>query len=191
MLDKRKKLIRIFNDLLDTIEEKPRRDGLLKTPERIADFYINILENRNMDIDALLEKSIFQENYDEMIVLKDIEYYSLCEHHLLPFFGKAHIAYIPDKNLIGISSIARVLEYYSNMLQVQERLTNQVADRLQKSLKPLGIAVILEGYHLCMMMRGVKKENAHLITSAMYGSFRKSTSTRMEFLEFYNRITKK
>lgn len=191
MENKKKELTDIFSRLLSVLENEPVRDGLKKTPERMADFYLQILENRRTNIDEILEKSIFQENYDEMIVLKDIEYYSLCEHHLLPFFGKAHIAYIPRGNLIGISSIAKVLEYYSNMLQIQERLTKQVADCLHKALQPLGIAVILEGYHLCMMMRGVKKENAHLITSAMYGSFRKSTSTRMEFLEFYNRITKK
>jgi GTP cyclohydrolase I len=191
MENKKKELTDIFSRLLSVLENEPVRDGLKKTPERMADFYLQILENRRTNIDEILEKSIFQENYDEMIVLKDIEYYSLCEHHLLPFFGKAHIAYIPRGNLIGISSIAKALEYYSNMLQIQERLTKQVADCLHKALQPLGIAVILEGYHLCMMMRGVKKENAHLITSAMYGSFRKSTSTRMEFLEFYNRITKK
>lgn len=187
----KKKLTGIFSELLSIIETEPERNGLKKTPERMADFYINLISNREKSIDEILEKSIFQENYDEMIVLKDIEYYSLCEHHLLPFYGKAHIAYIPKGNLIGISSLAKVLEYYSTMLQVQERLTKQVADCLKKALKPLGVAVILEGYHLCMMMRGVKKENAHLITSAMYGSFRNSTSTRMEFLEFYNRIAKK
>lgn len=191
MKNKKNKLIKIFKELISIIDESPDRNGLEKTPERMADFYMNLIKNRDNNIETILKDSIFPEQYDEMIVLKDIEYYSLCEHHLLPFYGKAHIAYIPKKNLIGISSLAKVLEYYSSMLQIQERLTKQVADCLQKSLSPLGVAVILEGYHLCMMMRGVKKENAHLITSAMYGSFRKSTSTRMEFLEFYNRVTKK
>lgn len=187
----KQKLKNIFKELLSLIDDDPERPCLIKTPDRMADFYLNLINNKKKCIDDILQKSIFQEDYDEMIVLRDIEYYSLCEHHLLPFFGKAHIAYIPRKNLIGISSIARVVEYYSNMLQIQERLTKQIADCLKKALNPLGVAVIIEGYHLCMMMRGVKKENSHLITSAMYGSFRKSTSTRMEFLEFYNRITKK
>lgn len=191
MDNKAQKIESLFQELLHLIEEHPEREGVRKTPQRAAEFFIDIMNTRATNIEEVLSRSIFAEDYDEMIVLKDIEYFSLCEHHLLPFYGKAHIAYIPKGKIIGVSSLVRVVEHYAKGLQIQERLTNQIADALQKALTPLGVAVIMEGFHLCMMMRGVKKVNSYLITSAMYGCFRKETRARMEFLEFYNRLVKK
>jgi GTP cyclohydrolase I len=169
-------------DILSNVGEDPNRQGLKRTPERVARMFDEILGGYWVDPYALVNDALFDIEYDEMVVVKDIEFFSMCEHHMLPFFGRAHVAYIPTDKVIGLSKIPRIVEMYGQRLQVQERLTRQIADLLNEVLKPQGVAVVIEGSHLCSMMRGVKKEHARMITSAMLGCFRKSEKTRNEFL---------
>ncbi|GBD93768.1 GTP cyclohydrolase 1 [bacterium BMS3Abin05] len=173
---------KLVYELLKKIGEDPDRKGLKYTPERVAKAYKYFMRGYRQNLKDILNGALFEEKYDEMVIVKNIDYYSMCEHHLLPFFGKAHVAYIPNGKIIGISKIPRIVDMYARRLQVQERMTTQIADALQGLLNPLGVAVVVEGQHLCMMMRGVEKQNSVMITSAMYGAFRNRTSTREEFL---------
>jgi len=168
-------------EIITGLGEDPDREGLLKTPERVAKAYQYLTHGYGMDPKAILESAIFEEDYSEMIVVKDIEIYSLCEHHMLPFFGKAHVAYIPNGRIVGLSKIPRVVDVFARRLQVQERLTIQVRDAIDEVLAPLGVAVVIEAQHLCMMMRGAEKQNSFTTTSAMSGEFHKSP-TRAEFM---------
>lgn len=168
--------------ILTAVGEDPDRDGLLGTPDRIARMYDEILAGYHTDPYQLLNNALFDVEYDEMIIVKDIEFFSLCEHHMLPFFGRAHVAYIPNKKVIGLSKIPRIVEMYARRLQIQERMTRQIADLIQEILKPQGVAVVIEGSHLCSMMRGVKKEHARMVTSTMLGAFRTASKTRSEFM---------
>jgi len=173
----------IIRDLLIKIGEDPDREGLQKTPERFEKSITFLTQGYRQDPREVLRSAIFHEQYDEMVTVKDIDIFSMCEHHMLPFFGKCHVAYMPRKNIVGLSKIARVVELYARRLQVQERLTQEIATALMDTLKPFGVAVVVEAFHLCMMMRGVEKQNAKAVTSAMLGVFRTRESTRMEFLE--------
>jgi len=173
-------------EILKAIGEDPTREGLLRTPERVAHAYQEILGGYEIDPVKLINGALFTVDYDEMVIVKDIEYYSLCEHHMLPFFGKAHVAYIPRGEVIGLSKIPRIVDMFAHRLQVQERMTQQIAEFIQNAVNPWGVGVVIEGQHLCMMMRGIKKEQAKMTTSAMLGGFRKRLETRMEFL---NRIS--
>jgi GTP cyclohydrolase I len=168
--------------ILNEIGENPEREGLIKTPERVAKAYEFLTNGYSKDVDTVINGAIFEEKYDEMVIVKDIDFYSLCEHHMLPFFGKIHVAYIPNGKIVGLSKIPRLVDMFSRRLQVQERLTRQVADVLQEKLQPKGVAVVAEGYHMCMMMRGVQKQNSITTTSGFRGQFEKS-ETRNEFLK--------
>ncbi|HPN37665.1 MAG TPA: GTP cyclohydrolase I FolE [Melioribacteraceae bacterium] len=168
--------------LLTEVGEDPKREGLVKTPNRVAKAYEYLTSGYRTDIETLINGAVFEEKYDEMVIVKDIDFYSMCEHHMLPFFGKMHVAYIPNGKIIGLSKIPRIIDVYARRLQVQERLTQQVAETLEKYLQPRGVAVVAEGYHMCMMMRGVEKQNSVTTTSAMLGIFKDTTKTRMEFL---------
>jgi GTP cyclohydrolase I len=170
-----------ISSIITSLGEDAQREGLLKTPERVAKAYQFLTQGYQLDAKKILEGAIFQENRREMIIVKDIEIYSLCEHHMLPFFGRAHVAYIPDGNIVGLSKIARVVDVFARRLQVQERLTVQIRDCIQEALKPLGVAVVIEAKHLCMMMRGVQKQNSVTTTSAFTGEFEKQP-TRSEFI---------
>ena len=171
--------------MLDEVGEDPKREGLVRTPERVAKAMGFLTSGYEMDVKAVVNKAIFTVDYSEMVIVKDIDFYSLCEHHLLPFFGKCHVAYLPRGRVIGLSKIPRLVEMFSRRLQVQERLTNQIAETISEVLDPLGVAVVMEGTHLCMLMRGVEKQNAFAVTSAMLGGFRNDARTRMEFLELW------
>ena len=173
----------LIRDLLAKIGEDPDREGLKKTPERFDKAIRFLTSGYRQDPREVLQRAIFHESYDEMVIVKDLDVFSLCEHHILPFFGKCHVAYIPKKNIVGLSKIARVVELYSHRLQVQERLTQEIATAIMDTLQPHGVAVVLEAFHLCMMMRGVEKQNSKAVTSAMLGVFRTRQSTRMEFME--------
>src|SRR4030095_17038613 len=175
-------LIDNYREALGLLGENPEREGLLKTPERIAKAMQYMTQGYQLDARAILSSAKFHEEISEMIVVKDIELYSMCEHHMLPFFGKAHVAYIPNGYITGLSKIARVVDVYARRLQVQERLTTQILDAIKETLKPLGVAVVIEASHLCMMMRGVQKQNSVTTTSAFFGEFEKN-STRSEFLK--------
>ncbi|PIV26511.1 MAG: GTP cyclohydrolase I FolE [Anaerolineae bacterium CG03_land_8_20_14_0_80_58_20] len=168
--------------LLKALGENPERDGLKNTPRRVARMYSELLAGYHMDPVAMINGALFEVKYDEMVIVRDIEFYSLCEHHMLPFMGRVHVAYIPDGKVLGISKIPRVVDMYARRLQVQERMTRQIADFLHDLLKPQGVAVVVEALHLCMMMRGVKKHDARMTTSAMHGAFRANLATREEFL---------
>jgi GTP cyclohydrolase I len=172
-----------YQNILQLLGEDPQREGLLKTPERMAKAMQFITQGYDQDAIAILNSARFEESVSEMVVVKNIELYSMCEHHLLPFFGKAHIAYIPNGYITGLSKLARVVDVYARRLQVQERLTTQVLDAIQESLNPLGVAVVIEARHLCMMMRGVSKQNSVTTTSAFHGEFLNNTRTRNEFLK--------
>jgi GTP cyclohydrolase IA len=174
-------LIDNYKEVIKLIGENPEREGLLKTPERLAKAMQFATQGYGQDANAILNSAKFHEEISEMIIVKDIELYSLCEHHMLPFFGKAHIAYIPNGWITGLSKLARVVDVYSRRLQVQERLTTQILDAIKDSLNPLGVAVVIEAAHLCMMLRGVQKQNSVTTTSAFYGEFEKQT-TRNEFI---------
>jgi len=174
------------SQILQAIGEDPAREGLVRTPERVARAYQEILGGYQTDPVQLVNGALFNVDYDEMVIVKDIEYYSLCEHHMLPFFGKAHVAYVPKGRVIGLSKIPRIVDMFAHRLQVQERMTQQIAEFIQEVINPWGVGVVIEGQHLCMMMRGIKKEQAKMTTSAMLGGFRKRLETRMEFL---NRIS--
>ena len=171
-----------YKNIISELGEDTEREGLLKTPERIAKAMLYLTQGYNMDANAILESAKFHENVSEMVIVKDIELYSMCEHHMLPFYGKAHVAYIPNGYITGLSKIARVVEVYSRRLQVQERLTEQILNAIKESLNPLGVAVVIEASHLCMMMRGVSKQNSVTTTSAFFGAFEKN-ETRSEFLK--------
>jgi len=169
--------------LLLEIGENPNREGLLNTPHRVAKTWDYLSKGYKQDISTLINNAVFKEEYDQMVLVKDIEFYSMCEHHLLPFFGYAHVAYIPNGKIIGLSKIPRILDMFARRLQVQERMTQEVADMLNETLNPKGVAVILEAQHMCMQMRGVEKKNSYMSTSAMHGIFRDDDKTRKEFLD--------
>ncbi|MFH1184274.1 MAG: GTP cyclohydrolase I FolE [Chloroflexota bacterium] len=170
-------------ELLRTLGERPDREGLKNTPKRVARMYAELLSGYHTDPDRIVNGAVFNITYDEMVIVRDIEFYSLCEHHLLPFIGRAHVAYMPAGKVIGISKIPRIVDLYARRLQVQERMTRQIADELNRLLSPNGVAVVVEALHLCMMMRGVKKHDARMTTSAMQGGFRTNMATRQEFLD--------
>ncbi len=169
--------------LLREIGEDPKREGLERTPERVEKAYQVLTSGYRKSVDDIINNAVFEEQYDQMVIVKDIDFYSLCEHHLLPFFGKAHVAYIPNGRLIGLSKIPRIVELFARRLQLQERMTNQIADCLEQAVAPSGVAVVIEGFHLCMAMRGVEKQNAYMTTSAVLGDFREDRATRSEFLD--------
>ena len=169
--------------VLTEIGEDPTREGLVRTPDRVAKAVEFLTSGYDADIDTVVNEALFTVDYSEMVIVKDIDFYSVCEHHLLPFFGKCHVAYLPRNRVIGLSKIPRIVEVFSRRLQVQERLTNQVAETLSRILDPLGVGVVVEATHLCMLMRGVEKQNSFAVTSAMLGGFRDDARTRMEFLE--------
>ena len=179
---RKKSLDLTIKDLLEQIGEDPDREGLLKTPERVAKAWEFMTKGYHQDVEQVLNKAVFKEKYDEMVIVKDIDFYSMCEHHLLPFFGKVQVAYIPNGKIVGLSKIPRIVEIFSRRLQVQERMTQQIAETLFNALQPNGVGVIVEAKHLCMMMRGVEKQNSAATTSAMLGSFRDDERTRAEFL---------
>ncbi len=173
--------------LLRAIGEDPQREGLRRTPQRIARMYAELTAGYRVDPVALVNDALFEVRYDEMVIVRDIEFYSLCEHHLLPFLGRAHVAYLPNGKVLGLSKIPRIVDMFARRLQVQERLTRQIADFLRDLLHPLGVGVVVEALHLCTMMRGVQKHNARMTTSAMHGAFRANLATRQEFLENISR----
>ena len=176
------KLQDLYKSVIEQLGENPAREGLLKTPERVAKAMKFLTNGYDQDPDAIIESAIFHEEYSEMVLVKDIEVYSMCEHHMLPFFGKAHIAYIPDGKIVGLSKIPRVVDAYSRRLQVQERLTIEIRDCIQRTLAPKGVAVVIECAHMCMQMRGVQKQNSVTTTSAFTGLFMTNDATRREFI---------
>ena len=178
---------RIIRELLAEIGEDPKREGLLKTPERVAKMYQFLTKGYHEDVNKVLNKAVFTERYAEMVIVRDIDFFSLCEHHLVPFYGKCHIAYIPNGKIIGLSKMPRIVEVFARRLQVQERLTQQIADTLFAHLKPQGVGVVVEARHLCMMMRGVEQHDSVATTSAMLGTFRDDVKTRTEFLTLLRR----
>jgi GTP cyclohydrolase I len=178
-----KKLEESVVNILAEIGEDPKREGLIRTPNRVAKAYKFLTKGYSEDIEKLLNNAIFNEHYDEMVIVKDIDFYSLCEHHLLPFFGKCHIAYIPNGKIVGLSKLPRMVEMFSRRLQVQERMTREIGDMINKVLEPKGVAVVTEASHLCMMMRGVEKQNSVATASAMLGRFKSDEKTRTEFLK--------
>jgi GTP cyclohydrolase I len=173
----------LIRKLLEALGEDPDREGLVNTPRRVDQALTFLTSGYRADVDVVLNGALFSVDYSEMVIVKDIDFYSLCEHHLLPFFGRCHIAYIPNKRVIGLSKIPRLVDVFSRRLQIQERMTNQIADTIMDKVSPLGVAVVVEATHLCMAMRGVERQNSFAITSAMLGAFRNNTRTRMEFLE--------
>jgi GTP cyclohydrolase IA len=173
----------LIRQLLVALGEDPAREGLVRTPHRVDKALRFLTSGYAADIDQVLNNALFTVDYSEMVIVRDIDFYSLCEHHLLPFFGKCHVAYIPQHHVIGLSKIPRLVDVFARRLQVQERMTNQIAETIRQKIDPLGVAVVCEGTHLCMSMRGVEKQNSFAVTSAMLGSFRENTRTRMEFLE--------
>ncbi len=175
--------------ILQAVGESPTREGLERTPHRVAKMYDEILAGYNIDPIALVNDALFDVEYDEMIIVKDIEYFSLCEHHMLPFYGRAHVAYIPGEKIIGLSKIPRIVDMFARRLQVQERMTRQIAELIDEILRPQGVAVVVEGAHMCSMMRGVKKEHPRMVTSTMLGSFKTNPMTRNEFMDHLRRPT--
>src|SRR5687767_1743205 len=173
----------LIRRLLAELGEDPAREGLLRTPKRVEKSLAFLTSGYRANIDEVLNDALFTVDYNEMVIVKDIDFYSLCEHHLLPFFGKCHIAYIPNTRVIGLSKIPRLVDVFARRLQIQERMTNQIAETIREKIDPVGVAVVCEGTHLCMSMRGVEKQNSCAVTSAMLGSFRDNARTRMEFLE--------
>ena len=172
----------LIENILHAIGEDPKREGLLKTPERVENSLKFLTSGYGVDIDQLVNDALYNENYDEMVIVKNIDFYSLCEHHMLPFFGKCHVAYLPNGKIIGLSKVPRLVDAYGRRLQVQERLTTQIAHCIQDIVKPTGVGVVIEATHLCMSMRGVEKQNSYTTTSSMLGSFKKDPRTRAEFL---------
>ncbi len=174
-------------ELLLAVGEDPEREGLQRTPERVARMYEELLAGYRVDPVAMVNDALFNVDYDQLVIVRDIEFYSLCEHHMLPFIGRAHVAYVPDGKVIGLSKIPRIVDMFARRLQVQERMTSQVADFFNELLHPKGVAVVVEAFHLCSMMRGVKKHDAKMTTSAVHGYFRTNMATRMEFLDNISR----
>ena len=184
MTDKNiEKIEKLTEQLLTEIGENPSRDGLLKTPHRVAKAWSFLSKGYHQNIDEIVNGAIFHEDYDEMVTILDIDFFSLCEHHLLPFFGKAHVAYIPNGKVVGLSKIPRIVEMFGRRLQLQERMTQNIAQTINEVLSPKGVAVVLEGQHMCMQMRGVEKQNSYATTSFMTGLFREDSRTRKEFLD--------
>ena len=179
----------IIRQLLSELGEDPAREGLLATPRRVERALKFLTSGYEADVDAIINDALFTVDYNEMVIVKDIDFYSLCEHHLLPFFGKCHVAYLPNGRVVGLSKIPRLVDVFARRLQVQERLTNQIAATILDKVKPLGVAVVVEAQHLCMSMRGVEKQNSVAVTSAMLGAFRNDARTRAEFLELVKRRT--
>jgi GTP cyclohydrolase I len=179
----------LVREMLVRLGEDPEREGLSRTPERVKKAYEFLTRGYKEDPEALLRKALFTVTYDEMVIVKDIEMFSLCEHHMLPFFGKVHVAYIPNGKVIGLSKIPRLIEVFSRRLQIQERLTTQIAETIQKTIEPQGVGVVIEARHLCMMMRGVEKQHSAAVTSSMLGSFRDEQETRTEFLSLIRQRT--
>ena len=176
------KINNLTKQLLEEIGEDPSREGLLKTPSRVSKAWSFFSGGYNQDLDKIINNAVFNEDATDMVVVRDIEFFSLCEHHLIPFFGRAHVAYLPNGKVIGLSKIPRIIDMFSRRLQVQERLTRQIAETVKEILDPIGVAVIMEGQHMCMQMRGVEKQNSLTTTSSMLGKFRESDRTRSEFL---------
>ena len=174
-------------DILEAIGEDVEREGLVRTPNRVARMYEELTAGYHVDPVHLINDAIFDVNYDQMVIVRDIDFYSMCEHHMLPFLGQAHVAYIPDGKVIGLSKIPRIVEMFARRLQVQERMTQQIAEFLDETLHPLGVAVVAEGLHMCAAMRGVKKANARMVTSAMLGTFKEISTTRNEFFDHIER----
>ena len=181
------KIAKITKQLLKEIGENPEREGLLKTPKRVAKAWDFFSYGYKQNLDDIVNQAIFSEEAKDMVIVRDVEFFSLCEHHLIPFFGKAHVGYIPNGKVIGLSKIPRIIDMFSRRLQVQERLTSQIADAVNNVLTPKGVAVVMEGQHMCMQMRGVQKQSSYTSTSAMHGKFRTSAETRSEFLSIINR----
>ena len=177
-----KNLTSLYTKVIENIEENPQREGLIKTPERVAKSLQFLTHGYKLDPDSIIKQAIFHEEYSEMVIIKDIEVYSMCEHHMLPFFGKAHVAYIPDGKIVGLSKIPRVVDAYSRRLQVQERLCIQIRDCINRTLSPKGVAVVMDCAHMCMQMRGVQKQNSSTTTSAFTGLFLENDATRKEFI---------
>lgn len=177
----------LFSQIIQSLGEDVTREGLVDTPKRAAAAFRFLNSGYNQRLDRVLNNAIFEADTEDMVIVKDIELYSLCEHHLLPFIGKCHVAYLPKGKVIGLSKVARIVEMYARRLQIQERLTKQIADAIQTAIDPVGVAVVIEAKHLCMMMRGVEKQNSVMTTSSMLGLFRKQISTRSEFLNLINR----
>ncbi len=180
---KKRTMEMLIEEQLELIGENPQREGLLRTPHRVAQAFKFLTSGYTKDIKTVLNGAIFKEKYSEMVIVKDIDFFSMCEHHMLPFFGKAHVAYLPDGKVVGLSKIPRIVDVFARRLQVQERLTRQIADTLYEYLNPIGVGVIIEARHMCMMMRGVEKQNSVATTSSMLGVFRDDVKTRQEFLE--------
>ena len=172
----------LVREMIVRLGEDPTREGLERTPLRVHRAYEHLLKGYKEDAEAMLKNALFTVNYDEMVIVKDVEMFSLCEHHMLPFFGKVHVAYIPNGKVIGLSKIPRLIEIFSRRLQIQERLTTQIAETIQKAIEPQGVGVVIEARHLCMMMRGVEKQHSAAVTSSMLGCFREEQETRTEFL---------
>ncbi|MGB6122472.1 MAG: GTP cyclohydrolase I FolE [Bacteroidota bacterium] len=183
---KTKKIEELVEQMLEQIGEDPRREGLLQTPRRVARSYQFLTQGYSQDVREVLNGAVFKEKYNEMVIVKEIDFFSMCEHHMLPFYGRAHVAYIPSGKILGLSKIPRIVEVFSRRLQVQERMTQQIADTLYEALNPDGVGVVIEARHMCMMMRGVEKQNSLATTSAMLGSFRDDVKTRQEFLTLIN-----
>jgi len=177
----------LIRSLLAELGEDPAREGLLETPRRVEKALKFLTSGYTADVDSVLNNALFTVDYNEMVIVKDIDFYSLCEHHLLPFFGRCHIAYIPQGKVIGLSKIPRLVDVFARRLQIQERMTSEIADTIREKIDPLGVAVVIEATHLCMAMRGVEKQNAFAVTSAMLGGFQHDARTRMEFLELIRR----
>jgi GTP cyclohydrolase I len=180
-------LSRDIEETLRLLGEDSKREGLLLTPERVADSLLFLTSGYEQSLDDIIGGAVFAEPYEEMVLVKDIELYSLCEHHMLPFFGKAHVAYLPRGRIVGLSKMARLVDMFARRLQVQERLTTQIAEAIDEVLSPYGVAVVIEAAHLCMMMRGIQKQNSQTLTSCMLGSFRSDEKSRAEFLELIRR----
>ena len=176
------KIENLTKQLIEEIGEDPSREGLLKTPSRVSKAWSFFSGGYNQDLDKIINNAVFNEDAKDMVVVRDVEFFSLCEHHLIPFFGRAHVAYLPNGKVIGLSKIPRIIDMFSRRLQVQERLTRQIAETVKEILDPIGVAVIMEGQHMCMQMRGVEKQNSLTTTSSMLGKFRESDRTRSEFL---------
>ncbi len=174
-------------EMISSIGEDPDRDGLVGTPERVERSFRTMTAGYRQSPEEVLNGAVFESDYDEMVLVKEIDFFSLCEHHLLPFFGKCHVAYLPDKRIIGLSKLPRLVDLFARRLQVQERLTTQIARVVQEKLKPKGVGVVMEAFHLCVMMRGVEKQNVHMVTSSMLGRFRNDHKTREEFLQLIKR----